>query len=296
MSTVLVVDVGGTSIKMGFAVDGAPQAYVRLFSTGDLRRTDPVAALAKMICPVIDESGLRPGAIVCTVPGFLDAKENRILYAANIPELNGCRLAHGLGELTGISVVLERDAVLALMGEYVAGVCKGASSVLGIFFGTGVGGAFLQSGIPFRGSGWALEIGHMPFVGARRWVATDRSDCLETYVSGKALESIAEHHEVSIGDVFTASGQLPDLGNDLGEFIRNQALAIASAVAIVSPETIVLGGGICEMQGFPKAQLIAEVEERFPFQRTGRPLDLRWAELGWRSVLYGAGCFAGHEQ
>jgi predicted NBD/HSP70 family sugar kinase len=288
MSTVLVVDIGGTSVKIGFIVDDEPHEYVRRFSTDELRSPDPAAVLARMISVVTIESGLKPEAIVSTVPGFLDARESRILHAANIPELDGCLLANALGQLTGLPVVLERDAVLALIGEYVAGVCQGANAVLGLFFGTGVGAAFLQNGLPFRGSGSALEIGHMPFRGARRWVGSDRSECLEAYVSGKALEHIAEHHQVSIGDVFTASAQKPELANDLREFVRNQASAVATAVAILSPETIVLGGGICEMHNFPKAQLASELEERFPFVHTGRPLDLRWTSLGWRSVLHGA--------
>ncbi len=289
MKTALVVDIGGTSTKIGFVVDTVPHEYIRLFSTTELRCDEPVAALAQMISAAIRESGLKPEAIVSTVPGFLDIKEDRVLYAANIPELNGCLLADTLGQLTGLRVVLERDAVLALLGEYLAGVCQGATSVLGLFFGTGIGGAFLQSGLPFRGSGWALEIGHMPFHGTRRWVESERNDCLEAYVSGQALQAIAEHHRVPIREVFTASPLRPELSSDLHEFVKNQAFAVASAVAILSPETVVIGGGICEMPNFPKAELESELEDRFPFVHTGRPLDLRWASLGWRSVLYGAG-------
>jgi len=287
MSTILVVDIGGTRIKMGFAVDGEPQEYVRLFSTVELR-SGPIAALERMISTVITESGLEPAAIVSTVPGFLDAKRNRILYSANIPELNGVLLAGDLGHRIGLPVLLERDSVLALMGEYVAGVCQGAGSVLGLFFGTGIGGAFLQQGRPFRGSGWALEIGHMPFSGSRRWLRAERGECLEAYVSGKALERIAEYHQVPIEDVFRASAQASELANHLREFVTNQAFAIATAIAVLSPETVVLGGGICEMRDFPKARLISELEQSFPFLSTGRPLDLRWAGLGWRSVLHGA--------
>jgi len=289
MKTTLVVDIGGTSTKIGFVVDKVPHDYVRIFPTLELRCDEPVGALARMISAAIHESGLKPEAILSTVPGFLDTKEDRVLYAANIPELNGCLLADALGQLTGLRVVLERDAVLALIGEYLAGVCQGANSVLGLFFGTGIGGAFLQSGLPFRGSGWALEIGHMPFHGIRRWVGSERNDCLEAYVSGQALQAIAEHHRVPIGEVFTASALRPELSSDLREFVKNQAFAVASAVAILSPETVVIGGGICEMPNFPKAELESELEERFPFVHTGRPLDLRWASLGWRSVLYGAG-------
>jgi predicted NBD/HSP70 family sugar kinase len=282
MSTILVIDIGGTSIKMGFVVDGEPQEFIRLFSTTELR-TDPIAALERMISTAMAESGIQPAAIVSTVPGFLDAQQNRVLYAANIPELNGLLLASDLARRIGLPVLLERDSVLALMGEYVAGACQGAGSVLGLFFGTGIGGAFLQQGLPFRGSGWALEIGHMPFSGSRKWLRVERGECLEAYASGKALERIAEHHQVPIEDVFRA-----ELSNHLRDFVTNQAYAIATAIAILSPETVVLGGGICEMRDFPKAQLVSELEQLFPFLHTGRPLDLRWASLGWRSVLYGA--------
>ena len=71
MSIILVVDIGGTSIKIGFVVDGRPQEFIRLFSTTELR-TDPIAALERMISTVRTESGLEPAAVVSTVPGFLD--------------------------------------------------------------------------------------------------------------------------------------------------------------------------------------------------------------------------------
>jgi len=287
MSTILVVDIGGTSIKIGFVVHGEPQEFFLLFSTTELR-TNPIAALERMISTAMAESGLDPSAIVSTVPGLLDAQHNRVLHAANIPEPNGVLLATELGHRIGLPVSLERDSVLALMGEYVAGACQGAGSVLGLFFGTGVGGAFLQQGLPFRGSGWALEIGHMPFSASRRWLHAERGECLEAYVSGKALERIAEHHQVPIEEVFRASTQVSDLSAHLREFVTNQVCAIATAIAVLSPETVVLGGGICEMRDFPKAQLLSELEQRFPFIAIGRPSDLRWASLGWRSVLHGA--------
>jgi predicted NBD/HSP70 family sugar kinase len=287
MSTILVVDIGGTSIKIGFVVDGQPQEFIRLFSTTELR-TDPIAALERMISTATTESGLEPAAIVSTVPGFLDAQHHRVLRAVNIPELEGLLLASELAHRIGLPVLLERDSVLALMGEYVAGVCQGAASVLGLFFGTGVGGAFLQQGRPFRGSGWALEIGHMPFSASRRWLHAERGECLEAYASGKALQRIAEHHQVSIEEVFRASAQASELSDHLREFVTNQVFAIATAIAVLSPETVVLGGGICEMRDFPKAQLVSELEQSFPFLSIGRPLDLRWASLGWRSVLHGA--------
>ncbi len=143
MSTILVADIGGTTVKIGFVVDGQPQAYVRQFPTIDLRNDHPVLNLARMIAVAIEEATLRPDSIVSTVPGFLDKAAKNVLFAANIPELNGCGLAHELTCASGLPVILERDSVLALMGEYVAGACKARASVLGVFFGTGVGAAYL---------------------------------------------------------------------------------------------------------------------------------------------------------
>jgi predicted NBD/HSP70 family sugar kinase len=288
MITILVIDIGGTKVKFGFTVAGQPHAYMRLFPSSELHNSDPIASLARLIHAVIEEAGLKPDVVVSTVPGFLDPDGDRVLFCANIPELNDRRLASELGARIAIPVVLERDSVLALLGETLAGAARGASAVLGLFFGTGVGAAFLQDGRPFRGAGWALEVGHMPFKGEGRQYEGVRPDYLEAYVSGRALQMIADRHAASIETVFMAAAGKEELASDLDAFLRNQAFAIGAAVAMFSPQVIVLGGGICEMPGFPRERLSTLIESSFPFARTRRSMDLRWAELGWRSVLYGA--------
>ena len=288
MSTLLVADIGGTTVKIGFVVKGVPQTYVRVFPTSHLRHRDPVAGLAELIFLAIDEAKLQPHTIVSTVPGFLDKTARHVLLAVNLPELNGCALADELARETGISVILERDAVLALMGEHAAGGCRGATSVLGFFFGTGVGAAYLQNGRAFRGSGWALEVGHMPYNGSHRWLGAERPECLEAYVSGKVLERIAQEHGVAISDVFSAAKHNRALGEHVAEFVRNQANAVGSAIAVLSPETVLLGGGICEMREFPREELASAVEHSFPFEQIGQSLVVQWATLGWQSVLHGA--------
>jgi allose kinase len=288
MSAILVADIGGTNVKIGFVMDGVPQSYVRQFPTADLRNHQPVVSLARMIAAAIEEAKLRPDSIVSTVPGFLDKGATKVLFAANIPELNGCELAIELTRVSGLPVILERDSVLALMGEYVAGSCKAHESVVGFFFGTGVGAAYLENGRAFRGSGWALEIGHMPYNGSRRWLGADRAECLEAFVSGKVLEHIAQEHGVAISDVFTAAKKNAALAGNVADFVHNQANAVGSAIAVLSPETILLGGGICSMTDFPREQLISAIEQSFPFEQIGQPIAIRWASLGWQSVLHGA--------
>jgi len=292
MSTLLVADIGGTSIKIGFVIDGKPHSYTRVFPTHHVRNSDPVDSLARLIAAATDEAQLTSDMIIATVPGFLDKAAKHVLFAANVPELNGCPLVDELTRATKVPVILERDVVMSLMGEYAAGGCKGAASVLGLFFGTGVGASYLDQGHAFRGAGWALEIGHMPYTGARRWLGSNRAECLEAYVSGKVLEQIASEHDVAIGDIFTAAKTDAELADHVEDFVLNQALAVGSAVAILSPETILLGGGICEMTHFPKEKLVAAIRSSFPFEQVGQAVDIRWATLGWQSVLYGASLVA----
>lgn len=285
---VLVIDIGGTNIKFGYSLAGQPLAFRRLFSTDELKVRDPVKALTGMVEAVVAETGVRPQTIVAAVPGFIDTDDDHVLYAANIMGLNGRRLGTELGQLVGCTVLLERDAVLALTGEVLAGAAQDEDHVLGIFFGTGIGAAFIDGGKPFRGAGWALEIGLMPFCGEGRVLEGMRTDCLEAYASGRALQGIAERHGVAIDGIFRAAEANVALADELAVFVRCQAFAVGMAVAMVSPATIVLGGGVLDMDGFPKEKLRELIVNHSPVAETGRPIDLRWCSHGWLAVLHGA--------
>jgi len=288
MKNILVADIGGTNVKFGFSLDGKPHSEVRLFPTNELRRQDPIASLASMAKAVIADMSLVPDLIVSTVPGFIDTDADRILFAGNIPELNNRRLASEWTSLVGIPVILERDSVLTLIGETVAGASRGAETVLGLFFGTGVGAAFLENGHPFRGAGWALEVGSMVFRSEREKADTSRSDCLEAYVSGRVLQIIADLHSTPIESLFVMKSHNDKLARDLDAFIHDQAFAVAATVAMFSPQVLLLGGGVCEMNGFPREQLASMIEVASPFAQIGRTMDVRWATLGWASVLHAA--------
>lgn len=287
--TVLVIDIGGTHCKFGVLRNEVPSSYSRVFPTLALRHGDPVAALADMIGTVRSELGFAVDLVVSTVPGFMEPDHDTVLFAGNILNLNGRKLATELSDTIGLPVVLERDSVLSLMGEVGAGAGKGTNHTLGIFFGTGVGAAYIDNGHPFRGAGWALEIGHIPFRGEGRQFEGMRTDCLETYVSGRALQLIADRHGVAIADIFADSSLVPTLQDDLNDFLRDMAFAVGTAIALFSPATVILGGGVCAMRSFPRDRLSQLVIDNSTAHETSRPLDLRWAQLGWQGALYGAG-------
>ncbi|WP_109477824.1 ROK family protein [Paraburkholderia sp. C35] len=293
---ILVIDIGGTNVKFGYSCGGQPLDFRKLYSTDALRAGDPVRALALMIEDVVADTGIEAQSLVVAVPGFIDTDGNSVLHAANVPSLNGRRLGAELEQWFGCPALLERDAVLTLMGERRAGVVQGGDDVLGVFFGTGVGAAFIHHGAPFRGGGWALEIGLMPFQAEGPVPDGVRPQCLEAFASGRALQAIAGRHGVAIDSVFLASRYKPSLEDELARFVQYQAVAIGTASAMMSPATIVVGGGVVDMAGYPRDRLASLIESKLPNAETGRAFDLRWCRHGWTAALYGAPVIVGERR
>jgi predicted NBD/HSP70 family sugar kinase len=293
--TILVIDIGGTNIKFGYVQEGRPQPFTHLVPTQRLRNAEPVISLANETRLAIALYGVAPDIVVCTVPGFLAQDGDLVLHLTNIPEMDGCRLRTDLAAQLAVPVLLERDSNLALLGESIAGVAKDADSVLGIFFGTGIGASLIVGGRPFRGNGWALELGHAPVFGEHDEPAVLKHPSFEDYASGRALQAIAIQHEVRIADVFLTAPTHAPLASDLDRFVRYQALAVGAAMAVLSPATVVLGGGVLNVESYPKQRLKELIEANSPFSKAGLALDLRWATLGWISALHGAPQIVGEQ-
>jgi allose kinase len=287
-ATIAVIEIGGTSVKIGFAVDNEPFSETRTFPTVKIRTEEPIKALAKLTRGVCQEFGLSPARVVATVPGFIDRRFDRVLHAANVPELNGRYMASELSQVLGLPVRLERDVVLQLLGECRAGAAAGESHVLAIYLGTGIGAAYRGKSEIFRGGGWALEIGHMPVHGRGQTLPGLLPDRLEVYASGRKLEALSHEYAIPVSAIFSASSGLAKLEAELGNLVRDQAFAIAGAVAMFSPQVVILGGGILEMDDYPRDRLKNEITGHLPLPPEVLAVDLRWALLGWRAAIYGA--------
>lgn len=283
-ATVCVAEIGGTSVKIGFVHDGAVAAYTRKFPSTLLRNAAPVAALAAMLREAMREAGLKAGGIVATVPGFIGEDQDTVLHTANLPELNGVRLASLLSAELGAPVTLERDSVLQLLGESVAGAVRQESDVLAVYFGTGIGAAYLGRDGIFRGGGWALEIGHVPHYRPDRYDTPQR---VETFASGKALVELAARCGSDVPALFSPDAPA-GIKAGIDQVVWHQASVVASTVALLSPRIVLLGGGVVEVPDYPRERLAARIVETLPVIRSVRPLDIRWAQLGWQAAIYGA--------
>ena len=282
--SVAVVEIGGTSVKIGFGVGGRPSDVTRTFPTSGIRTADPAAALAAMVREAGAAAGLSATRVVATVPGFLDRDFDTVLHAKNVPELDGHAIASELSAALSLPVLLERDVVLQLLGEARAGAVAGQAEVLAVYLGTGIGAAYLGAGGIFRGGGWALEIGHMPM---RPASPLARPESLEHHASGAALAALAERHGIDVRAVFLDHDE-PALREALDTMLRDLAIAMVATLALFSPRRLLIGGGVAEMDGFPREKLADKIAECLPSDRGVQAPEIIYSALGWQAAIWGA--------
>lgn len=242
-------------------------------------------------------------------PGFINSRTGFIVSSPNIAFLKNFPLAARLSKETGVDVCVGNDVQTGLYGEFRLGAAKGYSNVVGIFMGTGIGGAIIVNGEPYSGSsGSAGEVGHILFDPEGPLCGCGHYGCYEAYAGRLAIAAEAA--------ITVARGRAPALlqrsGTDLKE-IKSGALAksiedgdraiesllrqkaglvglmMANLVNILNPELIVLGGGVVEaMPGLIAREAERVMRERALFS-SSRHVKVATAKLKDHSVVMGAG-------
>ena len=199
---------------------------------------------------------------------------------ANAPNLSGWRdpypLAATLGEALGCEVRLGNDVQVATDAEFQLGAAREFDSVLGVFWGTGVGGGLVLGGKPWLGRGSAGEIGHVVVRRDGARCPCGRRGCMEAYAGRGAMEARARKR-VNQGEKTALFRIMEERGRDrLSSGIWERALArddhmaidlleeavealgagVASAVNLLDPEAVVVGGGLGIRLGEPWVERI----------------------------------------
>jgi glucokinase len=277
------VDLGGTKIEAAVVdarhkvlgssrhptpTDGGPPAVAAAIATAMTE-----AARAAELTPE-QLRGVGVGS-----PGVIDPATGAVSTARNLPDWEGkFELGSTLSEALGTPVFVGNDVQVATEAEFKLGAGKPFNSLLGVFWGTGVGGGVILNGKSWLGRGGAGEIGHMVVkVGGARCTC-GRDGCLEAYAGRASMEARArrrvkkgaktdlfklmEQHE----RVRLTSGiwsRALERGDELAQAIIDEALealgaGVASAVNLLDVEAVVIGGGLGVRFGEPFAQRIAE--------------------------------------
>ncbi|MCA1726959.1 MAG: ROK family protein [Actinobacteria bacterium] len=260
----LGLDVGGTKVAgLILAADGAVvHREERRMEPSDAEAAlEVVASLGREL---IDAHGPVVGA-GAGVAGMVDFATGVFRFGANLP-WRELPLADRLGEAFEVAVIVDNDANAAAWGEYGHGAGRGATDLLMVTVGTGIGGGIVSEGRLLRGAhGFAAEFGHVIVEPGGPKCGCGNLGCWEQVASGSALgrigrEHAAEHPQGRIaelaGDPEKVSGRhvaraaeegdaaalaiLAEVGRRLGE-------GMAGLANILDPSVIVVGGGVAEI-------------------------------------------------
>jgi glucokinase len=251
----LAVDLGGTHLRWRIGQDGE----VHKLRTADL---DLISFLSDVITSnnTISSIGM----------AFAGHTHNGVLYSApNIPVKN-LEIAKIINEKFGLPLFCDNDLKCAVRAE--ASIRPNAKTIIAMFIGTGLGGAFFDHGMVVQGcSNLAGEVGHSPFKPSNVLCGCGKNDCVEIYASGsgidKRLAKIGLKHET----LAQAKLDAPEIYND---FLDALIHASSTLITLLNPDALVLGGGIAEAEPwildaikdgvvthtFPPAQRRASIE------------------------------------
>jgi glucokinase len=317
------IDLGGTKIQ---AVVLDSDSHERHGVLGQARHETPHRGGPRAVAAEI-EASLREAAAAANVacerlegigvgaPGEVDAQAGTVAHAGNLPDWEApFALARELSRaLADVPVRLGNDVGVATRAELELGAGQGARSLLGVFWGTGVGGALiLEDGELWRGRGAAGEIGHMvvKLGGAR--CPCGRRGCLEAYagrraMEAKALRKHAKGHKTDLFEIMAEKGHDAlssgvwahalahgdKLAHELiDRAVRALGAGIASAVNLLDVERVVLGGGLGTRFGEEMAARVATAMQPHLFNDE-RPPELRVAALGDLGGAIGAAMLCG---
>ena len=303
------IDLGGTNVRAIVAgLDGKISGDDRRPSRASDGLDATIETLLASLAHACSEAGVEASALrglgVAT-PGWVDT-ERGIVPAA--PQLIGWRdvpLVEMLQERLGLTVRLENDANAAALGENAFGAGRGTRHMLYITVSTGVGAGIIVDGRLYGGAkGSAGEIGHTIVDPSGPPCGCGKHGCLESLSSGTAIARRAAQ-AADRGDSAALAGireregrlgarQVADAarqGDAASIAIYEEAgyflgIALANAVNLLSPEAIILGGGVMRA----KDLFLPRAEETMRDLALDEPLKymrLAEAELGDRAGVMG---------
>jgi predicted NBD/HSP70 family sugar kinase len=246
------IDLGGTKIE-GAIVDAATpeRAVARTrVPTESERGYDHVLGRVRAVIERLEaDSGLRrPAVIGVGTPGAVEPASGA-LKNSNTVCLNGRPLGRDLSAALGSETRLANDANCFALAEATLGAARGRDVVIGLILGTGVGSGIVVHGQVLNGQhGIAGEWGHNPLCGERTPCYCGRVGCVETAISGPALERF---YRERTGESLSlpAIAQRAAAGDHhadatLGRLTDRFGEAIAAVINILDPAAIVIGGGV----------------------------------------------------
>jgi glucokinase len=244
--------------------------------------------------------------------GDIDLRAGVIRKSPNLAILDGYRLHDRLEKLTGAKVFVGHDVQAALYGEYRLGAARKARHVLGVWLGTGVGGALILDGRLYLGAtGVAGDIGNYLLHSVDVSQELPRKEVLDNVASRTAIAAdaaalAAKHiaprlHAAAGTDVRDIkAGVLAKSirGGDkaVEKLVRSRASVVGAALSnfvdFLNPELVVLGGGLVEAMPQIMRREIARAIEAHAAPLNAKAVKVKIARHLGHAGTIGAACLA----
>ena len=301
------VDVGGTTVKMGFF-----ETSGELLDKWEIKTdtSDNGKAVLPDIAQAIDNKLAQEGISKSDVEGVGIGVPGPVRSDGVV---NGCvnlgwgviNVAEELGAQTGLKVKVGNDANVAGLGEMWQGGGKGFSNIVMVTLGTGVGGGIILGGKMLSGvNGAGGEIGHIQVNDDETEVCgCGRKGCLEQYTSATGIVRMANTllnttdrpsalrnvQYVSAKEVFDAAKQGDELAAEIVDrHGKCLGKALAQIACVVDPEVFVIGGGVSKA-----GTIITDTTEKY-FKEYAfhacKNTKFTLATLGNDAGMYGGAC------
>lgn len=245
MKQIIVIDVGGTSIKYGLWNEDQGM----LSSKGKIETPNSLEDFYKTLeTIVVNFKDEQVDGIGFSIPGAVDQKVGVIGGISAVPYIHNFPIRAALEERLQLPITLENDANCAALAEISIGVAKDLKNIMFIIIGTGVGGAVVVNrqlihGSHHLGGEFGMLLGHgnkrLSHVGTAVRMAQYYNKAYNTKLTGKEIIELAEN-----GDK-TAKKYTDTM-------YYNLAKAIYNLQFIIDPEAIIIGGGVSENKIFLK--------------------------------------------
>lgn len=302
------VDLGGTKILVG-VFDESFQMIGRfkLATQADQGSKTVFENIRAAVEGALKDAKVSPNqvhALGMCVPGQVDPVAQKVKYAPNLGWKN-MDVAAQLKPFWHWPCYFENDVKLGTYGEFMHGAAKGAKHVLGIFVGTGVGGGLILNGELYSGFNFSAgEIGHtilhwrkgteLETLAGRRAMMTRARDLIadapkkikKNWKNVDPLEFKSSH----LADYYQKDD--PIIEPLIEDAARALGAAVGSAINLLSPEVIVMGGGVAGALGEPFLERIWEIALRCALPHAADRVRFVPAALQDDSGIYGAAAFA----
>lgn len=308
---VIGIDVGGTNITAGL-IDENNQVIARekTDTEADKGLEHVVSRIAAMVQALLSDNkskGKQVVGIGLGIPGAVDVEAGTVIEAVNL-RWNDVNIVKLVQNELKLPVTLDNDVNVGTWGSYVGGAGKGASALMGIFVGTGIGAGLVLNGQLYQGPfGTAGEIGHTIMdPGGPVGLQTLEQLASRTAIVTRIHSMAAANAENKIMAIAASKGgnirskvlsKALDAGCPLTTRVVKDAaqlvaVAIANTVTLLSLDCVVVGGGLTEACGETWMKWIRKRFDRHVFPDTCKQCRLVASTLGDDAGLIGAGLLA----